>query len=297
MGNYGDVAGFIGLGIMGRPMAENLLKKGVKLFVNDVLEAPVARVAALGAVPAEAHDIASRCNIIFTMLPDDRISELVIAGDGGLASGIKAGALVVDMSSVTPGCSQRCSEALKGVGAAHLDAPVSGGEPKAEDGTLAFMVGGDKADFDRAQPYLELMGASVKHVGGSGHGALCKLANQVMVNLNIAAMSEAFVLLCKAGGEPWAAYEAIRHGLAGSAILDAKLPNIINRTFEPGGKMSINFKDIGNVMATARECGVPMPLTAQLFEIMRSMRVQDGPDEDHSSLVRYFERLANYYLG
>ena len=288
----GDIIGFIGLGIMGFPMAKNLLAKGVALLVNDVRDEPMARLAGEGAEPAGVLDIAGRCGIIFTMLPNDSICEQVIIGENGLSSLIKPGGLVVDMSSVTPACAKKCSAVLAERGAAHLDAPVSGGEPKAADGTLAIMAGGEQADFDRALPYLEKMGGSVKLVGKSGAGSLCKLANQVIVNLNIAAMSEAFVFLCKAGGDPAAVYEAIRYGSAGSEILDTKLAKILNRDFEPGGKMSINYKDIGNVMATAKEYDVSMPLTAQLYEIMRSMKALGGPDEDHASIVRHFERLS-----
>ena len=287
-----DTVGFIGLGIMGFPMAKNLLDKGVGLLVNDVRGEPVKLLASTGAEPAGLYDIARRCDIVFTMLPEDSVSEQVIIGGEGLVSGMRPGGLVVDMSSVTPVCANKCSEALAARGVAHLDAPVSGGEPKATDSTLAIMVGGDQADFDRALPYFEKMGSSIKLVGKSGAGALCKLSNQVIVNLNIAAMSEAFVLLCKAGGDPRAAYEAIRYGAAGSEILDAKLFKILNRDFTPGGKMSINYKDICNVMATAKIYDAPMPLTAQLCEIMRSMKALGGPDEDHASIVRHFERLS-----
>ena len=292
-----DSVGFIGLGIMGYPMAKNLLDKGVKLLLNDVRDEPiVSLLAAYQATTAERAsvcDIAARCDIIFTMLPSDAVSYQVIIGENGLAPRLKAGALVVDMSSVTPACSIKCSGVLAERGATHLDAPVSGGEPKAADGSLAFMVGGAQGDYQRALPYLEKMGASIKRVGDSGAGSLCKLANQVIVNLNIAALSEAFVLLCKAGGDPQSAYEAIRHGLAGSAALDAKIPKILSRDFVPGGKMSINYKDIGNAMATAAGYDVAMPLTSQLYDIMRSIKAQGDTDEDHSALVRYFERLSN----
>ena len=293
-----DTIGFIGLGIMGYPMAKNLLEKGVDLLVYDVRDEPVKRLAAGAGTaaattePAGISYIAERCDIIFTMLPDDNICEQVIIGENGLVRRVRAGTLVADMSSVTPACANKCSAGLAARGAAHLDAPVSGGEPKAIDGSLAIMVGGEQADFERALPYLEKMGGSVKLVGKSGAGALCKLTNQVIVNLNIAAMSEAFVLLCKAGGDPRAVYEAIRYGSAGSEILDTKLMKILNRDFAPGGKMSINYKDIGNVMATAKAFDVPMPLTAQLYEIMRSMKALGGPDEDHASIVRHFERLS-----
>ena len=292
----GDIAGFIGLGIMGLPMARNLMRKGVSLFVSDIRSEPVDLLAAEGAAPSSIQEIAERCAIIFTMVPDDAASEAVIIGGSGLSPHIKAGTLVVDMSSVTPACSVKCSSGLAARSAAHLDAPVSGGEAKAIDGTLAIMAGGEPKDFERALPYLEKMGSSVKLVGKSGAGALCKLANQVIVNLNIAAMSEAFVMLCKAGGDPEAAYEAIRHGAAGSAVLDSKIHNILSRDFTPGGKMSINYKDIGNVLATAKQYDMPMPLSAQLYEIMRSMKALGGPDEDHSSIVRHFERLSGYEI-
>lgn len=173
-----------------------------------------------------------------------------------------------------------------------VDSPVSGGEPKAIDGTLAFMAGGNEADFEKLKPYFDAMGASALLIGKSGSGSVTKLTNQVIVNLTIAAVSEAFVLYSKAGADPEKVYQAIRGGLAGSVILDAKVPMMIERNFKPGGKISINHKDIKNVMATAHSIDVPMPLTSQLFEIMQYLKVTGHFDEDHAGIVQYFEKLA-----
>ena len=196
------------------------------------------------------------------------------------------------MSSVTPVESQTCATKLEKLGIDFLDAPVSGGEPKSIDGTLAFMVGGKKDVFDRIMPYFEMMGSSALLIGGTGSGSVTKLANQVIVNLNIAAVSEALVMATKAGADPELVYQAIRGGLAGSTVLDAKAPLMIARNFVPGGKISINLKDIKNVMATAHEIDVPMPMSSQLLEIMQALKVDGHINDDHGGIVQYFEKLA-----
>jgi len=197
------------------------------------------------------------------------------------------------MSSVTPGDSKICAEKLGTLGCRFLDSPVSGGEPGAVNGTLAFMVGWDSADFERAKPCFEVMGASATLVGPVGSGSVTKLANQIIVNMGIAAVSEAMVLATRAGADPGRVFQAIRGGLAGSAVLEAKAPMMLRRDFKPGGKISINHKDVKNVIATAHELDVPLPLTAQLFEIMQALKVGGHMDEDHSGIVQYFERLAD----
>ncbi len=287
--------GFIGLGIMGRPMVSNLLRAGYEILVNDLSEKAVAAVTENfpNAVYASAAEIGEKCDVIFTILPTGAIVKSVLFGENGVASTVKAGALVVDMSSVTPGESRECSERLAKLGVSFLDSPVSGGEPGAIDGTLAFMAGGEQASFDRAKPYFEVMGASATLVGGSGSGSVAKLTNQVIVNLTIAAVSEGFVLAAKAGADPEKVWQAIRGGLAASAVLDAKIPKMMDRDFAPGGKISINRKDIGNVLSAAHELDVPAPLSAQLYEIMQSLKVAGQMDEDHASIVKYFERLAD----
>lgn len=286
-------AGFIGLGIMGKPMAKSLLKGGVELMVSDLNEAAVQELINDGAVQGSQKEIGESCDVVFTILPNGAIVQNVLFGEGGVAEHMKAGSVVCDMSSVTPVESKTCYDKLKEKGIGFVDAPVSGGEPKAIDGTLAFMAGGDEKDFNTLKPYFDIMGASALLVGGSGSGSVTKLANQIIVNNTIAVVSEAFVLAAKAGADPVKVYEAIRGGLAGSAVLDAKIPMIVERNFVPGGKISINHKDIKNVVNTAHAIDVPIPYTAQLFEILQSLKVGGHMDEDHGGIVQYFENLAD----
>lgn len=285
-------AGFIGLGIMGRPMAKNLLDAGVELLVHDLDKRAVEDLVKAGATAASPEDIGASCEIIFTILPNGPIVQSVLFEADGVAAKIKKGSVVCDMSSVTPQESRFCFQKLAEKGAGFIDAPVSGGEPKAIDGTLAFMAGGEQKDFDKLKPFFDIMGASAILVGPSGSGSVTKLANQMIVNLTIAAVSEAFTLAVKAGADPQKVYEAIRGGLAGSAVLDAKIPMIIERNFKPGGKISINHKDIKNVMATAHGIDSPAFLSAMLFEIMQALKVGGHMDEDHSAIVKFFEQQA-----
>lgn len=285
--------GFIGLGIMGGPMALNMLKGGSDLLVYDIDKNAVSALVEKGASYGTLKEIGQECDIIFTILPNGAIVKAILFGDGGVATGIKEGAVVVDMSSVTPIDSKECYDGLQKYGAQFLDAPVSGGEPKAIDGTLSFMVGGDEEAFQKALPAIKQMGTSAVLVGGSGSGSVTKLANQIIVNTTIAAVSEAMVLAAKAGVDPEKVYNAIRGGLAGSTVLDAKAPMMFNRDFKPGGKISINHKDIKNVMATAHSLDVILPFSAQLFEVMQALKVDGRMDEDHSAIVKYFEKLSN----
>lgn len=284
--------GFIGLGIMGKPMAKNLLKQGVDLLVHDLNDKAVAEVVEAGATKGTLAEIGEQCEVVFTILPNGPIVQSVLLGQDGVASKIRKGSTVCDMSSVTPGESRFCHAKLAEQGVGFVDAPVSGGEPKAIDGTLAFMAGGDEKDFVTLRPYFEIMGSSAILVGPSGSGSVTKLANQMIVNLTIAAVSEAFVMASKAGADPLKVYEAIRGGLAGSAVLDAKIPLIVNRQFRPGGKISINHKDIKNVLASAHELEVPTFMSAMLFEIMQSLKVAGHFEEDHGAIVKFFENLA-----
>lgn len=284
--------GFIGLGIMGRPMATNLVKAGQDLMVSDLNETLVKELCDMGASSGSYADIARECDLIITILPTGAIVREVLFGENGVASALTAGKVVCDMSSVTPGESQECYRRLKEIGVGFVDAPVSGGEPGAIAGTLAIMCGGDQADFDRLKPVFEIMGSSALLIGSSGAGSVTKLANQIMVNLNIAAMSEALVLATKAGVDPMKVYHAVRGGLAGSTVLDAKAPMMCKRNFKPGGTIRVNHKDIKNVLATAHEIDVPLPLTAQLFEIQQALKVSGHMDDDHSGYVQYFEQLA-----
>lgn len=286
-------AGFIGLGIMGRPMAKNLLQANVPIMVSDLNKDAVEELVQMGAETGDYKTIGEACDIIVTILPNGAIVQDVLFGNGGVAEGLRAGKVVCDMSSVTPVESQTCYNKLKDMGVGFVDAPVSGGEPGAIAGTLAIMCGGDQKDFDAMMPVFDILGSSALLIGGSGSGSVTKLANQVIVNLNILAVSEALVLATKAGADPMKVYKAIRGGLAGSAVLDAKAPMICARNFKPGGKISINHKDIKNVLATAHAIDVPMPMTAQLFEIQQALKVGGHMNDDHGGYVQFFEQLAD----
>ena len=284
--------GFIGLGIMGRPMAKNLLSSGTQITVFDVNQQSVAEMRDCGAEVSSPATIGGSCDIIFMILPDGNTVSDVLFGDNGVAATVCPGTLVVDMSSVTPNESKNCAKRLGALGASFMDCPVSGGEPKALDGTLAFMCGGSVDDYTRTKPYLDIMGDSHTLVGDIGAGSVAKLANQIIVNMTIAAISEALTLATKAGVDPEAVYNAIRGGLAGSTVLDAKAPMMLRRDFKPGGKVSVNHKDIRNVMNSAHELDVPLPLTAQLFEIFQCLKVAGKMNEDHSSIVKFYETIA-----
>lgn len=286
-------AGFVGLGIMGRPMAKNLIKAGVELMVTDLNEEAVADVVAAGASAGTYSQIGAECDVVFLIVPNGDISKSILFDEGGVASTLKAGSVVCDMSSVTPVESKECYERLKEQGIGFVDAPVSGGEPGAIAGTLAIMAGGEEADFERLKPYFEILGSSALLIGGSGSGSVTKLANQIIVNNTIAVVSEAFVLATKAGADPVKVYEAIRGGLAGSAVLDAKIPMIVERNFKPGGPIRINHKDIKNVVNTAHSIDVPIPYTAQLYEILQTLKIHGHMNDDHGGIVQYFEKLAD----
>ena len=284
--------GFIGLGIMGRPMAKNLIKAGYKLVVYDKF-AKLDDVVALGAEGAASNkELAEKSDVIITMLPNSPHVQEAVCGANGILEGVKSGAIVVDMSSIAPAASQEVGAALKAKGAAFLDAPVSGGEPKAIDGTLAIMVGGDKAVFDKVKPILEKMGSSVTLVGAIGSGNVTKLANQIIVALNIAAVSEAFVLATKAGVDPQAVFDAIKGGLAGSTVINAKVPMILDGNFKPGFRIELHIKDLQNALDTAHQLGVPIPLTASVMETLQALKNDGRAANDHSAIVKFYEKLA-----
>jgi 2-hydroxy-3-oxopropionate reductase len=285
--------GFIGLGIMGKPMSKNLLKAGYKLVVHDLNQNAVDELVSLGAEKGTSpKEVANNCELIITMLPNSPQVKEVLLGKNGLTEGLKAGSVVIDMSSISPIVSRELSQKLEEKDVEMLDAPVSGGEPKAKDGTLSVMVGGKKEVFDRSVPVLKAMASSVVHTGSIGAGNVTKLANQIIVALNIAAMSEALVLATKAGVEPELVYKAIRGGLAGSTVLDAKAPLVMDRKFDPGFRINLHIKDLGNALDTSHEIGVPLPLTAAVMEIMQALKVDGMGENDHGSLIRYYEKLA-----
>jgi len=285
--------GFIGLGIMGKPMSKNLINAGYQLVVMDRNSAVIAEIAGAGAeVAISPKAVAEKADVIITMLPNSPQVREVVLGKNGIIEGARPGATVIDMSSIAPLVSREIAGKLAEKGVEMLDAPVSGGEPKAIDGTLSVMVGGKKEVFDRCYPIMKAMAGSVVLTGDVGAGNITKLANQIIVAINIAAMSEALVLASKAGVEPELVFQAIRGGLAGSTVLDAKAPLVLDRKFNPGFRINLHIKDLANVLETSHEIGVPLPLTASVMEMMQALKVDGMGDLDHGSLVRYYEKLA-----
>ena len=285
--------GFIGLGIMGKPMSKNLLKAGYSLVVCDKNQSAVDEVVAAGAQSAvNAKEVAKLCDVIITMLPNSPHVKEVVLGKDGIIEGAKSGTTIIDMSSIAPLASREIHDEVVKKGLAMLDAPVSGGEPKAIDGTLSVMVGGDKAIFDKHYDIMKAMAGSVVYTGEIGAGNVTKLANQVIVALNIAAMSEALVLATKAGVNPELVYQAIRGGLAGSTVLDAKAPMVLNRNFKPGFRIDLHIKDLQNALDTSHGVGTSLPLTASVMEMMQALKTDGLGDCDHSALARYYESLA-----
>ncbi|GAF64810.1 putative tartronate semialdehyde reductase [Bacillus sp. TS-2] len=290
--------GFIGLGIMGLPMAKNLIKNQFTVTGFDLNKEAVEVITKEGAKPAaSAKEVAENSDVIITMLPKGEHVRAAVFGVNGVMEGAKEGLIIIDMSSVSPVDSKSMAQeaALKGVH--FLDAPVSGGEPKAIDGTLAIMVGGEESIFNETKPVLEAMGTDIVLVGDSGCGTTAKLANQIIVNLNIAAVSEAVTLATKAGIDVEKMYQAIRGGLAGSTVMDAKLPMMLDRNFKAGGRIDINLKDLTNVMNTAHELDVPLPLSSQLLETFHSLKADGKAALDHAGIVLHYENLAKVKVG
>jgi 2-hydroxy-3-oxopropionate reductase len=284
---------FVGLGIMGRPMSCNLLKAGHELFVYDIVAAPVEELVAAGASSgASAAEVAARAEVTVTMLPDGPEVEAAVLGAGGVLEGAKAGSILVDMSSISPLVSQRVGAAAAARGVEFLDAPVSGGEPKAIDGTLAIMVGGKRAVFDKVLPLFQVMGSSATLTGPVGAGNVTKLANQIMVACNIAAMGEALVFATKAGLDPEVVFQAVKGGLAGSTVLNAKAPMVVGRNFKPGFRIRLHQKDLRNALLAAESLKVPLPLTSTVQQILMALMNNGRGELDHSAIVTYLEDLA-----
>lgn len=286
--------GFIGLGIMGKPMSKNLIKAGYELVVCNRGQEAVDELVALGAKAAEnGAEVAKACELIITMLPNSPHVREVALGQGGIIESAKPGTVVIDMSSINPIDSKAIGAELMNKGIHLLDAPVSGGEPKAIEGTLSVMVGGNKELFEQYLEVLKCMAASVVYVGELGSGNIAKLSNQIIVALNIAAVSEALTLAKKAGADPELVYQAIRGGLAGSTVLDAKAPMILNRNFKPGFRIELHIKDLNNAINASHELSSPVPLTSQVMEMMQALKADGFEKDDHSSLVKYYEKIAN----
>ncbi|GMA98652.1 2-hydroxy-3-oxopropionate reductase [Pelosinus sp. IPA-1] len=285
--------GFIGLGIMGKPMVLNLLKAGIDTTVYDVNPKAVEALVEAGAKAATSpKELATGSDVVITIVPNAAIVKSLLEGEDGILAGAKPGTVIVDMSSVSPVDSQKFAEVAAKYDCPFLDSPVSGGEPGAINATLAYMIGGDEAVVEKIKDVFLAMGKSITVIGPNGSGSVAKLANQIIVNLNIAAVSEALVLAQKAGADPEKVYQAIRGGLAGSVVLDAKAPMMYNRNFKPGGTLAINLKDITNVMDTAQSLDVPLILTSQLKQIMHSLKADGHIMDDHGGIVQFYEKLA-----
>lgn len=291
--------GFIGLGIMGKPMAKNLIKAGHDLTVYDIIAKNVEKLVSAGATAAAScREVAEKSEIVITMLPNSPHVRAAVLGEGGVLEGAKSGTVLIDMSSIAPQASIDIESACREKGVKMLDAPVSGGEPKAIDGTLSIMVGGDKVVFEQVkEDVLRKMGASVVYCGAIGAGNTTKLVNQIIVACNIAACAEAFTLAKRAGVDPTIVFEAIRGGLAGSTVMNAKVPMMINSSFDPGFKIDLHMKDLGNVMETGHSVGSPLPMTAMVMEMMQTLHADGLGEEDHSALAKFYAKLSGTMIG
>jgi 2-hydroxy-3-oxopropionate reductase len=278
---------------MGKPMSRNLLKAGHSVVVYDVAPAPIAELVTAGAKAASSsREAASEGEVIITMLPDGPEVEAAVLGPGGVLEGASKGAVVVDMSSISPVVAQRVGKECAAKGVEFLDAPVSGGEPKAIEGTLAIMVGGDPKAFERVQPILQNMGASVTLTGPVGAGNVTKLANQIMVACNIAAMGEALTLATRAGLDPEVVFNAVKGGLAGSTVLNAKAPMVISRNFQPGFRIALHQKDLRNALLAAESMKVSLPLTSTVQQMLMALMNDGKGSLDHSAIVMFLEKMA-----
>ncbi|HHY83723.1 MAG TPA: 2-hydroxy-3-oxopropionate reductase [Clostridiales bacterium] len=289
--------GFIGLGIMGKPMAKNLLKAGYDLTVNDLVKEAVDELVAAGAKAASKEEIGRTCDLVMTMVPNSPQVKEIMLGEHGVANYMRPGTTFIDMSSINPIASREIAAALAEKGIEMLDAPVSGGEPKAIDGTLSFMVGGKKEVFEKFKPVLSAMGSSVVLCGDIGAGNTTKLANQIIVALNIAACSEAFTLAKMAGVDPQLVFQAIRGGLAGSTVMDAKVPMMIEGNFKPGFKIDLHIKDLNNALECGHAVGAPLPLTSIVQDFLYNLHKDGRGQDDHSSIANYYAKLSGINIG
>ena len=286
--------GFVGLGIMGKPMVRNLMKHGHEVTVFDVIKPNVDMMVAEGATAAESvAALAAECPVIVTMLPNSPHVKSVVCGEGGVLSTAKEGTILIDMSSIAPLASQEVAKACAEKGVRMLEGPVSGGEPKAIDGTMSIMCGGDEDLFNECLPILQCMGGDITWCGAVGAGNTTKLANQVVVAVNIAAVAEAFMLAKRAGVDPNRVFAAIKGGLAGSTVMNAKGPMMIANNVKPGFKIDLHIKDLNNALETGHGVGSPLPLTAAVMEMMQTLHADGMGQCDHSALAKYYEKLAS----
>ncbi|MGH7391466.1 MAG: 2-hydroxy-3-oxopropionate reductase [Candidatus Rokuibacteriota bacterium] len=288
-----QVIGFIGLGIMGKPMARNLMKAGYPLIVHNRSRAAVDELVGAGARSAGSpREVAGQCEVLVTMLPNSPDVELVALGKDGIVEGARRGLVYADMSTISPIVSQKVGKALEARGVEMLDAPVSGGEKGAIDGALSIMAGGDKAVFDQVLPIFQAMGKTITHLGPLGFGGFTKLANQIIVAVNLTALGEALALARKAGLDRELTLKALAGGLAGSRCLDQKTSNYVQGSYKPGFKVDLHYKDLGLIMESARALGVPLPATAVVQELFSALRVKGRGQLDHSAIVTLLEDLA-----
>src|SRR5215211_6902375 len=292
-----EKVGFIGLGIMGKPMAKNLMEAGYELVLYNRTLEKAEELSEDGAeVAANPREVAENSEIIVTMLPDSPDVRNVVAGKDGVLEGIEEGSLLVDMSTISPVVTEELAEAVKKKGASMLDAPVSGGDVGAIEGTLSIMVGGDEEDFERAKPLFEVMGKTVTHVGPSGTGQVVKAANQVVVALTIEAVSEALVLGSAGGVSPEKVLDVLSGGLAGNKVMEVKREKFLKHAFEPGGKVEFHRKDLGIALSAGREYGVVLPVSAIVDQMLLAMKKKGWGEEDHSALLRIIENLSQHEI-
>jgi len=290
--------GFIGLGIMGKPMVKNIVKGGfTDVMANGRHQDVLDELAELGITSGSYEEIGKSCDVVMTMLPNSPQVKEVMLGEGGVGSFMKEGSILIDMSSINPVASKEIAEVLAKRGVDMIDAPVSGGEPKAIDGSLSFMVGGKEELVEKYTPLLKTMGASVVRCGEIGAGNTTKLANQIIVACNIQALSEALTLAKKAGVDPNLVFAAIRGGLAGSTVMDAKAPMMLSGNDKPGFKIDLHIKDLNNALDCAHTVGSPVPMTAEVMEIMQWLHSHEGGNKDHSAIAQYYEFMTGMKLG
>ena len=293
-----DTVGFIGLGIMGRPMAKNLMEAGYDLVVHNRSPEKAEELANEGATAAGSpREVAEGCDVVITMLPDSPEVEEVLAGEGGVFEGVREGALIVDMSTISPVVTEELASKAKERGASLLDAPVSGGDVGAIEGTLSIMVGGDEQDFERARPLFEVMGKTVTHVGPTGAGQVTKAANQIVVALTIEAVSEALVLGSKGGVSPEKILDVLGGGLAGNKVMEVKREKFLSHNFDPGFRSELHHKDLGIALAAGREYGVALPVTAVVDQMLLTMKRKGWGGEDHSALLRIIEDQSGHEIS
>ena len=289
--------GFIGLGIMGAPMAGHLIQAGHQLFVYTLGKMPETIGNSSATQCTHARGVAERADIIFVMVPDTPDVDAALFAEDGIAAGLSRGKVVVDMSSISPIATKTFAKKINDLGCEYLDAPVSGGEVGAKNATLSIMVGGTDAGFARIKPLFELMGKNITLVGGHGDGQTAKVANQIIVALNIEAVAEALLFAAKAGADPARVRQALMGGFASSKILEVHGERMINRTFDPGFRISLHQKDLNLALASARELGVALPNTATAQELFNTCAAHGGKNWDHSAMVRALEQMANFEIG